>query len=394
MRPEIPVAKSSAGGTTNLPSPAAERPRGRPPRIREMVLADYERIRALQLRNGLTSRPRKKWVSYWTGNPAYESRRQHWPLGWVLETEEGETVGSITNIPLAYQHRGCTLRAATGAAWVVDPLYRGYSLLMLAEQMKQDGVDLLVATTVSAAAEPAYQVFCWTRGAGNWDESAFRITGYGGFANSVLKTKSVPALPIARWPLSAALRCREAIRFPKALVCRDDLEIRLCPAFDDRFDAFWEELTRERENAVIAVRTRETLAWHYGDALDRGSVWIISASRGSRLVAYAVFDRRDKPECGLTRMRLVDCQALGGALAAVPSMVLSAIEKCRREGIHVLENPGCWLERWPDARRLLPDRRTQQSWTHYYRANGAALVHAMQDPAVWAPSCFDGDASL
>src|SRR5882672_3508945 len=86
-------------------------------RIREASAEDYGQIAELQKRNGLRARSYEDWLAIWTANPVYKQRGGAWPIGWVLETERGEIVGSIGNIPLAYQLKGRELLAASSCSW-------------------------------------------------------------------------------------------------------------------------------------------------------------------------------------------------------------------------------------------------------------------------------------
>src|SRR5437899_4791557 len=130
---------------------------------RETSFDDYPQIAALQIRNGLATRSYEDWVALWKCNPVYKQRQGQWPIGWILETEEGEIVGSIGNIPLAYYFRGRELSGAAACAWVVDAPYRGYSMSLLSRLTGQKDVDLVVSTTVSSSSEPALTVFQWSR---------------------------------------------------------------------------------------------------------------------------------------------------------------------------------------------------------------------------------------
>src|ERR1041384_599279 len=181
-------------------------------RNREASFEDYPQIAALQLQNGLITRPYEDWVSLWKCNPVYEKLGGRTPIGWVLEKEDGQIVGSIANIPLTYQLEGRELYAAAACAWVVDPLYRGYSMSLLSRLTQQKDVDLVVSTTVSFNAEPALRVFQWSKAPGNWRKSAFWITDYQGFVKSVLIMKSVPLADVFRYPVSAALFCRDKFK--------------------------------------------------------------------------------------------------------------------------------------------------------------------------------------
>jgi hypothetical protein len=190
------------------------------------------------------------------------------------------------------------------------------------------------------------------------------------------------------------LFCRDSFKDARIRVHRSTSEIELCSKFDNRFDEFWWELKHENDNVLLAVRTRETLAWHFRDRLLRQSAWILTASKGSRLVAYAIFDRHDKPALGLKRVRLVDFQALNGSEEVLRSALSWMLHKCREQGIHVLEVIGCWLDRPMLLQIPVPYHRTLPSWMYYYKAIGNELSATLRNPKIWAPSCFDGDASL
>jgi hypothetical protein len=157
---------------------------------------------------------------------------------------------------------------------------------------------------------------------------------------------------------------------------------------------FWEELKRQKRNVLLAVRTRETLAWHFRRALLKDTVWILVASHGARITGYAICDRQDNAALGLKRVRLVDFQALDGSEDVLRSALGWVLRRCRVEGIHLLEVTGCWLNRPCGPRVRVPYSRLMPSWAYYYKANDKDLREALKDPAVWAPSSFDGDASL
>jgi hypothetical protein len=229
---------------------------------------------------------------------------------------------------------------------------------------------------------------------GTWDKSAFWITNYRGFSQRALTMKSAPLAKVMSYPVSAALFCWDRFRDTGLRVHGARSEIELCSGFDNRFDDFWEELKYQNDNTLLAVRTRDTLAWHFRYSLMRQNIWILTASKGSRLIAYAIFDRQDNLARGLKRVRLVDFQALNGSQEVLRSALYWMLRKCREEGIHVLENTGWWLDRPGLPQLPAPYQRTLSSWIFYYRANDKELCEILRDPKVWAPSSFDGDATL
>jgi hypothetical protein len=375
-------------------APLEERPSGQLVKAREAIFEDYARIAALQIRYGLAARSFEDWSAFWNDNPAFRERAGHWPMGWVLETQSGEIVGSLINLPVMYDFQGRRLCAASGCSWVVDARYRCHSLSLMLRFLKQKDVQLFISATVGPNAEPALKLLHFSRlPVGNWQQSAFWITNYRGFSRSALTSKSVAFAPAISYPLSAALLCRDKFKFANRIT-GSPIQIELCSGFDNRFDEFWEELRRQNQKVLLGVRTRETLTWHFRDALIQQNAWILTASTGSRLVAYAVFDRQDKPAFGLRRIRLVDFQAIDGCQDALRSALLRMLHKCRRERIHVLEVMGSWLGRPEFPQVLPPHHRPLASWTYYYKANDPDLHEVLKNPAVWAPSSFDGDASL
>jgi len=171
-------------------------------------------------------------------------------------------------------------------------------------------------------------------------------------------------------------------------------EIELCTDFDSRFDDFWEDLKYQNDNVLLADRTRETLQWHFRSALSRRRASILAVSKGSRLAAYAIFDRQDNHALGLRRVRFVDFQALNGSEDALRPALCWMLRKCREEGVHSLEVTGCWLDRPGLPQIRAPYHRTLSSWGYYYKATNRELSEQLKNPKVWAPSSFDGDSSL
>ena len=365
---------------------AAAPSRGRV-RLRELSFDDYEQVAALTSRYGLGGRTEEDWRHFWVNNPAW---RKGWPLGWVLENSEGRVVGHMGSIPLAYELDGRPLVVSAGRAWVVDEEYRAYASLLLDELFHQPGVDLWLNTTVNRHAAPLYALFDSPPvPAGHWERAAFWITNYRGFAQSALRTR-VPKLAGAlSGPAGAALWTKDFLaRANRRMASDTTYEIQLEQGFDGRFDAFWFELREKHDGILRAVRSRAVLEWHFAHHLRRGQVWIWTASRDGRMVAYAIFYRKDKAALSLARVRFVDFQSLDDHAPSFRPMLTRMLDVCRAEGIHVLEDMGCAMT---DCRA--PHERTLPSWLFHYQAS-AALAETLRDPLRWQPTLFDGDSSL
>jgi hypothetical protein len=363
------------------------------PKLRQASFKDHEQIASLESRYGLVSKGYDEWSHLWLGNPLYQELRDDWSIGWVLEDEHQRIVGSMCNIPLLYEFEGKRILAASGRHWAVEPAYRSYALALLERVVNQNSVDLYLNNTVTAEVTGLLNIFgCPRVPVGAWDETAFWITNYQGFSESFLILKNCPLAKALSYPLSAAVLLKDLVS-SKALR-ESDVEVKACPSFDERFDNFWAEFREHNLHLLLAVRTREMLEWHYKYALLNRRLWIFTVVDGSRLLAYATFERKDKPQFGLKRVSLLDFQSVDGSTALLAPLLASAVKRCREEGIHVLENVGRWMGQGELMERLAPYRRKMSAWSYVYRANNPKLAESLRDPRAWAPSLFDGDASL
>ena len=360
--------------------------------VREARFDDYAKIARLQARYDLNAGNYQEWSHLWLNNPVYRGR-EWWPIGWVLEAGEQEIVGYIGNIPLLYELQGKTLLTATGRAFVVDEQHRSHSFMLLDRYFRQPQVDLHLNTTVNAQAMSAYGIFRAKRvPVGEWDQSAFWITNHRGFVGSLLKSRSTPLANLLSFPLSLAPRIRELLS-NKKLNVDHSVQVEYGSNFDERFDAFWAEL-RKNNRRLLAVRDRETLEWHFRNPLLRDRIWILTVGSASRIEAYAIFFRDDNPKFDLKRMRLVDFQALNGGHHLLPSMLAEALQRCRAEGIHMLEVIGCCPEKRETVDAVIPYRRRLPSWLYFYRTKNRELGELLKTAEVWDPSGFDGDFSF
>jgi hypothetical protein len=363
-------------------------------RLRAARFQDYQQIAALEARYGLgalSDKSYEKWIHLWQGNPAYRELQSDWSIGWVLEGENGQIVGSMGNIPLQYEFDGKKILAASGRGWVVEPDYRSAAFLLLDHVINQRGVDLYLNNTVSSTSLAGVEFFnCERVPVGLWDEWAVWITDYPSFSESVIAMKNYPFAKVLRYPLSAGLFLKD--RLKRSAVRESDVEICSCLSFDDRFDTFWTNLKAKNPRLLLAVRTVEALEWHFRFALSNSRLWIATIVDGSRLVAYAIFDRKDTSSLGLKRMRLVDFQSLEGTGFLVPILAW-ALKKCAAQGLHALINVG----RYFDERAFIESasfRWKLPAWTFFYRVSDPILAGSLREGRAWAPSLFDGDASL
>jgi hypothetical protein len=369
----------------------------KPPKLREVRFEDYQQIAALVCKFNLHIETYPGWIHLWTENPAYKQIKDKFPKGWVLETAEGAVAGYLGNVPLDYEFQGVRLLAATTRAWVVDTPYRSYSPLLLGTYFNQPNVNLFLSTTLNPQSAPAYGIFQTTRvPVGIWDWTLFWITNYQGFAESFLRKRGTAMAKILSYPISAGVLFGDRVKGSR--LRREDTASKVLSllSFDERFDAFWGDLRREKHNVLLGVRTGEALTWHFKIALQQNAAWIFAIEGASGLAAYAIFLRDDYPDIGLTRMRLVDFQCLeqrrGPELFL--NMLGTAADRCRREFIHMLEMVGLPPGLEAVLKSASPHRRHLPNWLYFFKTNNPSLATALQHPAAWEPSLFDGDSSL
>jgi len=364
------------------------------PKLRTVSFGDYEQIAALGARYGLPKETYDEWAHLWAHNPVFRSLPE-WPMGWVFESQENQIVGHVANVPLAYWLGEQRLIAAASRSVMVDPLYRSYSFQLLSQFFRQKQADLFLATTVNAQATGLYEVFRAQRvPTGAWDRSAFWITNYRGFGASVWKMKALPGKKLVSYPVGISLWVRDALHGRAFKARKKSKEPELCASFDDRFQAFWQTLCARYPGRLLADRSRESLEWHLKSALAKKWAWIFTLSNGAELSAYALFVRQDNPTYGLVRMRLVDFQTLNGDSELLRPLLCGALEQCRRDRIHMLEASGLTPEKHRAIEGLAPGERTLDAWRYFYKAAQPALAERLKDPAVWDPSCLDGDAGF
>ncbi len=363
-------------------------------KIREAGFEDYDQITALQIAYQRPARSYEEWEHVWAHNPAYLSAGSAWPKGWVVERADGTIVGYLGNIPLFYELAGQRLLTAVAHAWVVDANYRPYSLALLDLYFSQKNVDLFLNATVGPAGRDSFNVSQSPRvPVGDWERSVFSITNRQGFLAAWLGEKARPFIKPLRFGLAGALAVVQAFSLPTVPTNGVGHAFRLCKNIDSRFDDFWKCLRKNNPSLLLAVRNREALEWHFKFPLRRDQVWILTAGTDA-ITAYAIFLRYDSPAAGLTRMRLIDFQSLDGGTALLAPMLKWAIERCRREGIHMIENIGFHPKKMKIISQLCPYGRKLPCWMYFYITPHQGLAEKLADPNAWDPSQFDSDASL
>jgi len=358
--------------------------------VREAEFADYEKIAALLVRNGLAVKGREQWEHLWRNSPVYQ-QHSDWPIGWVVENGQ-EIVGFLGNIPLKYYFKGRQILASGLHAFALDSAHRGLGLVLLDGLIgSAPAVEYFVGSTANANSSKVLDRLGIGRmPVGDWESSSFWITNYDGFVCSALSKRGWPAL--LSGVASPALKVYDKVL--KNPWPYQRLALIQQTTFGESFDGFWQELLEARSVLFLANRSSETLNWHFRHSLALGRAWVVTHEVNSRIIAYGVFQRQDYEEVGLQRIRLVDYQALPGTGDTLTSILAWGLNECRAQGIHMLEAFGFHPEKQQIIDRLAPHRRKLTAWTYFHKIASSTLQQELRDASVFDPCQYDGDASL
>jgi hypothetical protein len=353
-----------------------------PPKLRPARPEDYEAIVRLGLAHSLDVPSYEDWSSLWLDNPL-RARGKDFPIGWVLVLPDGETVGTMGTVRARYTFRGGELITAVSRAWFVSAPYRGFALQLMDEYLNQPGVDLFINNAVSIPALGTFEQFCERIPLGEWDGASYWVTAS---------------------PPDRALLAKDAVSNKPLPKMQGLFTIDGTDRFDSRFDVFWDELVRQRPEKLIAERTSEALSWHFAAPMRRRRLWILTASRKGRLLAYCTLTRQDHAfrlpalphgdTQGLRGMRLVDYQSIEPETDFLPALLHAALQRCATEGLYILENLGRGVPKMRVVDECAPHYKKLGNWKFFYRAADPALDAELRESKLWDPSAYDGDASF
>lgn len=347
------------------------------PRVRPARLDDYQRIRQLGLLFSLDLPIEEDWRNLWLNNPLRDHFGDALPLGWMLETHNGDVVGTMGTVLVPYTFQRRSLISAVSRAWFVKNEYRAFALHLMDEYLHQPQVDLFINTAVSVPAQQSFRQFCEPIPVGTWDCMSYFLVEKqnAGHLSSEKQEHEAPGITI------------EAV-----------------DRFDPRFDTFWRDLVALYPEKLLADRSSRTLTWHFGAPRRRDRLWIFTASRRGSLRAYCTLTLQDNPfqlpalplpgDRGIRSMRLVDYQSLEPGADLLGQLLNAALERCGDESITILENLGRGVPKMEALDRRAPYLEQLSNWKFYYAAADSPLQEALAVAQAWDPSSYDGDASF
>ncbi len=374
------------------------------PLLRTARLEDYQDIQRLGLEHSLDVPSYEDWSGLWLNNPLRVRLGKDFPIGWVLETNGGELVGCMGTAWSRYTFQGETLISAVARAWFAPVEYRGFALELMDEYLNQPGVDLFINNCVSQPAHAAFSQFCAPIPLGQWNSMSYWVTGYRGFAERVLKSARVPLSGLLCYPVSAGLWMKDVTAGKRLHTTSASFAAGSLDRFDSQFDVFWGELVRQNPEKLLADRSAAALSWHFAIPMRKKRLWILTAFRNGQLRAYCTLTRQDhafrlpalthNDRQGIRAMRLVDYQSIEPEVDYLSGLLEVALRRCRKEELYILECLGRNVPKMHVVDEVAPHRAELENWKFYYRASDPNLNAKLQEPMVWDPSAYDGDASF
>ena len=249
------------------PGPA-DRP-ARDATIRPARIEDFAGIRDVWDRAGFAGLDRDKFMHLFVRNPAVAlgQARGAECIGWVVESA-GEVRGVFGNLLTEYDLEGRRLLAATTSAVAVDPGLRQQAIPLISRFFRQQGVDLLLATTANASVAPIYRGFRakWVPHP-DYQSVMSWILDPSALVRSVLVKRGMARLaPVA--PLAgAALWASELLRRRRTNVPG---AVGRVEHFGHEFDDFWSRLCAGPRR-LRANRSASHLEWHVAPGRSRGA---------------------------------------------------------------------------------------------------------------------------
>jgi hypothetical protein len=362
------------------------------PNLRTTRFEDYGAIRKLASEHSIPFPPVQDWEHRWRRNPVWQRLGGRSPIGWVLETDTGEIVGSMETVPTLYKFRGSDLVSAASGLWCVSAPYRGFALQLISEYFNQSA-DLFISTTVGRTAVDTLRQLYDPVPIGQWDTTSCFVAHRRSFAQRALRKHRVPLAELLSYPAGAALWLVQAMREEPSPDPPRDVDIDMVTEFDPRFDAFWNELVRQNPEKLLAERSSLVLSWHFAEAIRTRRLWIFTASKRQKLIGYSIFKEVASTH-GARNASLIDYQRLDDEVELLPSFSRAALRRCTAEGLYRLDHVGVGLPKFRAFDELAHYKRSLGTWTFLFRAADAQLDAELHQPQFWDPSAYDGDASL
>ena len=355
--------------------------------IRPAKFEDYSAIESVCNRNSMSLRPYDDFVHLWKEFPN-RTEFADLPIGWVLQGDGGNIVGTFSNVWFSFEWKREPLRACVAGAWAVDSTHRRSSLALGAKFFGQRNVDLLINGSASSTAARLMSFYGMSRlPVPEVDLHYIWITDFRRFAGGALRKLNAPAVPLLSVPLGLVLRLRALLHNRSSYrPSRNVISVR---GFDESFDEFWQR-QRCRTDRLLAVRSSAMLSWRFKYELLRDRAVILAAlAPDSSLEGYVVLVQHERPHLALTQYLIADLQVLEESSPDVThALIVNAISAACSAGCHFVEWVGSNEAKRAAAKQLAPHPHKNPVWQYYYRA-ADSLREDLKQVSIWDPSLYE-----
>ena len=360
--------------------------------VRKATISDYHIVMSICNRNGLNLlMNQEKWIKFWKLNP-YIIKNPDFPIGWILNNDNGDSVGVKINIPLVYELNGHRLLGVAGSSWAVDDQYRKASFLLVMKYFQQKNVDFFMNTTANKASGAIFQAFkakkipCLS-----YDQVLLWIIDYVSFAKSALLKKRIPLVRILQYPAGFILWFINQV-LSYNYWNKISTKVVHLKSFDQRFDVFWEKL-RKKSDRLLAMRDQVTLNWHFHIARSKEETVILSYLEGDAIVGYLILASEYNKEINLKRFQIIDFQLLEENFDIAKDLLYEALQHSKKSGASIVECVGFSGMKRDYLERLSLHRRKLVPYPFYFKPalKGESVLG---NSAIWDPCSYDGDTSL
>jgi hypothetical protein len=243
------------------------------------------------------------WKHRWTENPAASTGQ---PLGWTLQTSEGQVVGFAGIVPLRLKIGRRSLTAFCGANWCVKPEYRRHSLAIFRKYTELAARHVVVSTGVLPAAAAVHARAMQPMPVEGADKAlwwiidpkrflAWKVAKLGASSRLWTAIGAIPRLSVLGgiWPIALGMYTdpkRRLLPWLSAANIAFDcppLPVGRITWFTAEFDQFWSE-QRERYDVTVE-RYSNFLNWRHM-LLPKivGECAAFACRDGGRLLGYIV----------------------------------------------------------------------------------------------------------
>jgi hypothetical protein len=331
-------------------------------------------------------------------NPSLEFSEGLLSRGWVIEAD-GRIVGHLGNLPARYRFHGRDILAAVASGLIVDPEFRGMSIRLVAKFANQPNADLLLNTTTAPITSKMFKAFRFNQVLSpEYDRALYWVCDAYGFAGVVAARLRLARTltAVARPALAFAIAARRTQLSRRAVQPDETLSVSNSSTIGEsgaELDALWETIQKSCSR-LLADRSADAIAWHFGKGEDTGRVRFLRCMRDGQLVGYVVLGKFPVPALGMRRMRILDLVALDEATEIIDALLMGARAIARAEKSHILELIGFPTEIRERALITGPFMRRLPGWPYLYKTKDAQLAEALGEPETWYACPYDGDASV